>query len=567
MTAFLLALLLAGVPPDESAAIEGFHRREASGFTLLAVSARIDGATALVVDRPATGREANESPLHARWLADHLVLRADGDDPRSLLRLVLDAPAPRANAPTHAIERRHLDALLDPSPADSLSARPILILAANAPPARLMPFLIAAVEGKKVQARPTARSEPLPCSGWWRHLAATDSLAAGAARLVLGIEMRWETRREALAARLLRSLLAETMAAAFPNAEILLTRRAHGARLVLALTTPEDSLEAVVDRARARLRAFRDAPVDDAAFIASRRALQANDQRAAAAPSRWFEDVLLDEIGGEPPLLITDLGSSWEGTTPRFVEETRSRRAPPDWVVVSRSASMPPIGSITEAWPAPGVTTFEALSREDRDALAAGAFARARAALGRRSPSFRVRSSWRLERDDAPITGSVIDSLAFDGAIRRSFSPEGTTLSLDLSPAEGAGAANAFAWNGQGPLDRRRMLDPWVLLEAADAGPVRYGGWIHAGGQGYQLIEKPIEKGVVALYVLPESGLLERAEWREGPGAAVRAHYADYRDVGGAFYPMRLTFEAAGRSLESIDVRSVELLASPGTLE
>ncbi len=572
------------------------HVRELGGWDLVAVSARVTGYTACLVDPPDLPLSGETppmaAPVRARELAGHRVLRADAADADVALASLLSsahAPGPRdgRSDPPGSAPLRHLLYLAGarwPSLLrDREPDRPRLILAADAPAAALMEALVTAGRALPDHDRGGADPEPdevMPLGGWWRHLPDDEPVAS-----VVGVPIDTDLGEDPEAARVLARDLALELGA--EGADVT-TVPMRSRRLVVARwPMSADSLPALRARVEARLARYRTELLAGGLVDAHRQWLLAEDTQSYSQPDRWFPTAVLLSEWSRRPRLAIEVRRAWDAVTPESIREAALAGLGESVVAVTTGAAPAAGFGPTELWSGDPVTA-DALSGPESLALVAAVGRRARRNVVVDSPAVDatpfegaarvvVESDWWWWRDGAVLAGALTERIDPLGrAIRREFVPDGTEMHVaEWLDASGAGRTLDGESEPFDDADRRRLrvrgaADPVGLAArfGDEVTSIRYEGGAFRDGRWFQRVMVTDSVDVVTIDLDVETGLPTRVtlDGRAGSNELEELRFGKYRRFEGVRYPARLEWFRGPTRVESSEVRhaSLERLQAPG---
>lgn len=569
--------------------VESFHRREVSGWTLLAIEVAIPEYTACILGGPeptlASGEHATGLEVRAGSVAGVPVRRADGRNATTAVRAVLtESPAREAERGIDPLTR-HLLEIAGCDPAEG--ARPILLLAGPVDAGTMMEVLLEWIPRLRVGPSALRERPRAAWDRWWRHVELVEGDRVG-----VGFVVDSPSAPEQLATRLAWDLLTDRLEGDGGRPEIVPWTAKR--LFVRWYDRPASEAPRLGERVRAALRELATSPPDSAEVAEVRARLLRLDQEHVTEPDRWFRDILLDELAGERPRPVDDLLPDWAAIDLPFLQRVAIEVLPRDVLTVSAGAYPGGGGGSgatgfgpTERWPSIE-PALDALDPEERRTLVASVLARSRRSVLGKSDAigFEVHGRWEFLAA-AVVEGTVHDRLDLPDRIQRTFEPEGSGLEFRLqvpAPSRDGSDSEGPEWSGPGADAARQRTrsrlrsDPWNVLwgfelhrsEASREGGVSYlGGIIHEGVvfQGLRRVESG---DTLDVWIDPVSGEPRRF-WIDDR-RSVRPHevrYLGYQDFAGGRYPTRIEWWRAARREEAIDVGRVirDEVANPDPLQ
>jgi len=558
----------------------GYHRRVDSGWTLIAVSAPIDGYSACVMNPPCRGGDRVEGDralveLSTRRFAGHLLRRSHGESLHQVIRDLADrmcVPDTEIPAPGFTEAVLHLIHLAGVRLAEMENTASALLLAGDQSPASLMEQLLALSREMLPPVVSPAGEDVVshPAYGWWRHLERT-----GPPRVLVGVPLpggvsmvtpELQIALQALEYELDQRLTGPQTTGWAANHE--------GALWWIEWSAPPDSLPVLRTLVRSTLEALREEGLTDAEFEAHRTWHAEKDQAAFRRWDPWFERYVIGEMQGELPAPPAELRHRWDGVDGQSVRQFVLAFFPREFVAVSvgalaaREPAWPPHEEPTERW---GTVRpwAEAVDAETRHDLASDALARAAKMMWRNGPpdSLRVGAKWVLDRPGAPVTGHVIESIHFPEAIRRDFTPFGSqdVIAMLMDGGEGRKISrkddDTISDAEARRLRLRMRLDPWnVVRQMRDAiADVRYDGAVLKGTTSCQAL-RWVRDGVTTVLMLdsleglPQSIILHGVD---SPATRDELRCYQYQEWADCLYPGRLERYTGPRREAAFDITDV----------
>ncbi len=547
----------------------GYHRREVSGWTLLAVSLPIDGFTACVMDPlplpvSVTATRDPFIELESQELAGHPLYKASGAQPDELLRALVTRARLLAKLPggsPYSEGERHLIYLaglrlpvLSDSRPGGTPARPVLLLAGDQAPSELMRILVRHSDELPMAAgeAPHEEVEP-PADGWWRHLERREpgTVLVGT-RILPGVSL--DAPAAQVAWRALERRIEHELKG---SVQARWTANTNGGLWWVRWTAPPDSLAFCRDSVKRVLGALREGDLSAEEYADHRAWCQRREKAAWHSPERFFEHYLLAELQGRLPPPQGGTPDPWDGvdqeTVRQMVLTFFSRE------VVGVTAGTLDLG--VQKWPAePEPTEYwheaemavEDLRPEARQRLARAALDRAARSLWAGAPpgSLKVESSWVYERPESPLAGTLEEVFVFPGRVRRTFYPLGTGEGIKTWLVDGQGGAEDFEMkralsaNERRQLRLRLALDPWSLLREhwKTDHPLRYLGARALDGGVCQGVASVHGADSLTVYLDALSGLpvCVTLDGKGGFAPTQKLRCTGYVDWGGCRYPSRL---------------------------